>query len=166
MGEETGQRARPPEVGSGPGYTATLAAVGRAVHTASDRPKLLEDRLALGLAGDAGAALLAELTKQLPDDSRETFGLLFALRARFVEDAVDAAIHDGIAQYVILGAGLDSFAYRHADLGRRLKTFEVDRAEAQAWKRRRLGEMGVAIPSSVSYVPLDHETDDLRASLV
>ena len=166
MGQETEQGKRPAEVGSGPGYTATLAAVGRAVHTASDKPKLLEDHLALGLAGDAGAALLAELTKQLPGDSRDTFGLLFAMRARFVEDAVDAAIQDGIAQYVILGAGLDSFAYRRGDLRLRLKIFEVDRAGAQAWKRRRLGEMGVAMPSSVSFVPLDHEADDLRAALM
>ena len=157
---------RPAEVESGPGHTATLAAVGRAIHLTSDKTRLLEDHLALGLAGEAGATMLADLTKQLPGESRETFGLLFAIRARFVEDAVDVALLDGLAQYVILGAGLDSFAYRHADRGRRLKIFEVDRAGAQAWKRRRLGEMGVAIPTSVSYVPLDHETDDLRASLV
>lgn len=164
--EPIGQEERPAEVESGPGHTATLAAVGRAIHLASDQPKLLEDHLALGLAGDAGATLLAELTKQLPGESRDTFGLLFAMRARFVEDAVDVAIQDGVAQYVILGAGLDSFAYRRADLDQRLKIFEVDRAGAQVWKRRRLEEMGVAIPTSVSFVPLDHETDDLRAALV
>ena len=159
------KEGKPADVESGPGYTATLAAVGRAVHTTSDKPRLLEDHLALGLAGEAGAALLAELTKQLPGESRDTFGLLFALRARFVEDAVDAAIEDGIAQYVILGAGLDSFAYRRADLQQRLRIFEVDRAGAQAWKRRRLDEMGVAIPASVSFVPLDHDTDDLGVAL-
>jgi methyltransferase (TIGR00027 family) len=157
---------RPAEVGLAPGHTATLAAVGRAMHAASDKSRLLEDHLALKLAGDAGTTLLAELTKQLPGESRETFGLLFVMRARFVEDAVDVAIQDGVAQYVILGAGLDSFAYRRADLEQRLKIFEVDRAGAQVWKRRRLEELGVAIPSSLSFVPLDHETDDLRAALV
>src|ERR1700730_17349258 len=157
---------RTAEVGLRPGHTATLAAVGRAIRAASDKPKLLEDHLALALAGDAGASLLAELTKQLPGDSRDTFGLLFAMRARFVEDAVDVAVKDGVGQYVILGAGLDSFAYRRSDLEPRLKVFEVDRPEAQAWKRRRLEEMGVPIPRSVSFVPLDHETDDLRKSLV
>jgi methyltransferase (TIGR00027 family) len=161
-----GEERKPAEVGSGPGYTATLAAVGRAIHTAGDKPKLLEDHLALGLAGEAGAILLADLNKQLPGESRDTFGLLFALRARFVEDAVDVAIRDGLAQYVILGAGLDSFAYRRADLAPGLRIFEVDRAGAQVWKRRRLGEMSVAIPTSVSFVPLDHETDDLRTALV
>lgn len=149
-----------------PGHTATLAAVGRAIHLASAKPRLLEDHLALGLAGEAGATLLSELTKQLPGESRDTFGLLFAMRARFVEDAVDIAIQDGVAQYVILGAGLDSFAYRRSDLEKRLKIFEVDRAGAQAWKRRRLDELGVPIPGSVSFVPLDQETDDLGTALV
>lgn len=76
------------------------------------------------------------------------------------------AAQEGVAQYVILGAGLDSFAYRRADLVGRLNIFEIDRAVAQAWKRRRLAEMGVEIPPSVRYVPIDHETDDLRKGLV
>ena len=137
MGQEMGKENRPADVGLRPGHTATLAAVGRAIHAASDKPRLLDDHLALGLAGDAGVTLLAELTKQLPGDSRDTFGLLFAMRARFVEDAVDVAIQDGVEQYVILGAGLDSFAYRHPDLDQNLRIFEVDRTGAQAWKRRR-----------------------------
>ncbi len=148
-----------------PGYTATLAAVGRAMHLASDRP-LIEDHLALGLAGEPGTTLLAALASQLPEESRQSFGLAFAIRARFVEDAVERAIGDGFGQYVILGAGLDAFAYRRADLNQRLKIFEVDRAGAQAWKRRRLEEMGVSIPASVSFAALDHETDDLRKRLI
>jgi methyltransferase (TIGR00027 family) len=153
------------EAGSGPGHTATLAAVGRTIHAGAERP-LVVDHLALGLAGEAGAALLAQLTSQLPEASRESFGLAFAIRTRFVEDAVAHAIEEGIGQYVILGAGLDSFAYRRSDLGGRLRTFEVDRAASQAWKRRRLREMGVTVPDSVSFVPLDHETDDLRDGLI
>ena len=152
------------EVESGPGHTATLAAVGRAIHAESERP-LVVDHLALGLAGEAGATLMAQLTSQLPEASRQSFGLAFATRTRFVEDAVAQAIRDGIGQYVILGAGLDSFAYRRSDLSGRLKIFEVDRASSQAWKRRRLEEMGVAIPASVSFVALDHETDDLHSGL-
>jgi methyltransferase (TIGR00027 family) len=150
---------------SGPGYTATLAAVGRAIHTESERP-LVADHLALGLAGEAGATLMAQLTSQLPEASRQSFGLAFAIRTRFVEDAVARAIEEGIGQYVILGAGLDSFAYRRSDLSGRLKIFEVDRAASQVWKRSRLEKLGVAIPATVAFVPLDHETDDLRAGLV
>jgi methyltransferase (TIGR00027 family) len=153
------------EVESGPGHTATLAAVGRAIHSQGDRP-LLTDHLALGLAGEAGTTLLAQLTAQLPEASRQSFGLAFAIRARFVEDAVEVAIRDGIEQYVILGAGLDSFAYRRPDLSGRLAIFEVDRSESQAWKRRRLKEMGVAIPTSVTYVPADLSSGSLRQPLV
>ena len=148
-----------------PGYTATLAAVGRAVHAESESP-LVADHLALGLAGEAGATLMAQMTSQLPEASRQSFGLAFAIRTRFVEDAIAAAIQEGIGQYVILGAGLDSFAYRRPELSQRLKIFEVDRAASQAWKRSRLEKMGIAIPVSVAFIPLDHETDDLRAALV
>jgi methyltransferase (TIGR00027 family) len=153
------------EAGSGRGHTATLAAVGRTIHAGADRP-LVVDHLALGLAGEAGAALLAQLTSQLPEASRQSFGLAFAIRTRFVEDAVAHAIDEGIGQYVILGAGLDSFAYRRSDLGGRLRIFEVDRAASQAWKRSRLRELGVTVPATVSFVSLDHETDDLRAGLM
>jgi methyltransferase (TIGR00027 family) len=153
------------ETEKGPGHTATLAAVGRAIHAEDERP-LVADHLALGLAGEPGTTLMAQLKSQLPEASRQSFGLAFAIRTRFVEDAVEAAIHDGIRQYVILGAGLDSFAYRRPELSERLKIFEVDRAASQAWKRSRLEEMGIAIPPSVSFVPLDAEKDDLRAGLV
>lgn len=159
------KKSRSADIETGPGHTATLAAVGRAVHAASDRP-LVTDHLALALAGEAGAALLAQLTKQLPEASRQTFGLAFAVRTRFVEDAVDEATREGVGQYVILGAGLDSFAYRRADLVGRLNVFEVDRGAAQAWKRRRLAQMGIAIPPSVGYVTIDHETDDLLNALL
>jgi methyltransferase (TIGR00027 family) len=135
------------------------------VHAESDRP-LVADHLALALAGETGAALLAQLTNQLPEASRQAFGLAFAVRTRFVEDAVEQATREGVGQYVILGAGLDSFAYRRADLVARLNIFEVDRAGAQAWKRRRLAELGVAIPPSVRYVAIDHETDDLLEGLL
>jgi methyltransferase (TIGR00027 family) len=153
------------DIETGPGHTATLAAVGRAIHSQGDRP-LLTDQLALGLAGEAGTALLAQLTAQLPEASRQSFGLAFAIRARFVEDLVEAAIGDGLDQYVILGAGLDSYAYRRPDLTGRLAIFEVDRAASQAWKRRRLNEIGVAIPASVTYVPVDLTSVVLRKSLV
>ena len=153
------------QIEGGPGYTATLAAVGRAIHAESDRP-LVADHLALALAGEAGATLLAQLRNQLPEASRQTFGLAFAVRTRFVEDAVEVAIQEGVAQYVILGAGLDSFAYRRVDLVGRLSVFEVDRAAAQAWKRRCLADLGVTIPPTVRYIPIDHETDELLKGLL
>jgi methyltransferase (TIGR00027 family) len=148
----------------GPGHTATLAAVGRAIHAEGERP-LVADHLALGLAGEPGATLMAQLKSQLPEASRQSFGLAFAIRTRFVEDAVEAAVHEGIRQYVMLGAGLDSFAYRRPELSERLRIFEVDRAASQTWKRSRLEAMGVPIPPSVSFVPLDADKDDVRGGL-
>jgi methyltransferase (TIGR00027 family) len=153
------------EIEAGSGYTATLAAVGRAIHSQGDRP-LIKDDLALGLAGAAGSTLLAQLTATLPEASRQSFGLAFAIRARFVEDAVESAIDEGISQYVIVAAGLDSFAYRRPDLSGRISIFEVDRPASQAWKRRRLHEMGIAIPPSVTYVPADLAGDGLREPLI
>jgi methyltransferase (TIGR00027 family) len=147
-----------------PGHTATLAAVGRAIHLSSTHPRLVEDHLALDLAGEAGAALIGQLRGQLPADSLEGLGLAFALRARFVEDAVARALQAGVSQYVILGAGLDSFAYRRADLMRRLRVFEVDLPGPQAWKRNRLAELGVQVPPHLVFVPVDFEAGRLSLS--
>jgi methyltransferase (TIGR00027 family) len=147
-----------------PGHTATLAAVGRAIHLSSAHPRLVEDHLALDLAGAAGAALMAQLREQLPADSLEGLGLAFAIRVRFVEDAVERSLRAGLSQYVILGAGLDSFAYRRADLMPQMRVFEVDLPERQAWKRNRLAELGVDVPPHLVFVPVDFEAGGLTLS--
>src|SRR5260370_35624917 len=100
---------------TGAGYTATLAAVGRAVHAGGERP-LVRDHLALGLAGEPGDRLMAQLPSQLPEASLQSSGLAFASRTRSVENAAEARIRDAITQYTHLGARLDSFAYRRDDL--------------------------------------------------
>ena len=147
-----------------PGHTATLAAVGRAIHLSSTHPRLVEDHLALDLAGEAGSALMGQLRGQLPADSLEGLGLAFAIRVRFVEDAVERSLQAGVSQYVILGAGLDSFAYRRADLMPRLRVFEVDLPERQAWKRNRLAELGVEVPPHLVFVPVDFKAGRLSLS--
>src|SRR5262245_37770433 len=81
-------------------------------------------------------------------------------RGRFVEDLVAERVAAGVSQLVLLGAGLDTFAERRPDLAARLRIFEVDRAETQAWKRRRLGEIGVGVPASLVFVPVDFEAGD------
>jgi methyltransferase (TIGR00027 family) len=147
-----------------PGHTATLAAVGRAIHLSSTHPRLVEDHLALDLAGEDGAALMGQLRGQLPADSLEGLGLAFAIRVRFVEDAVERSLQAGVSQYVILGAGLDSFAYRRAELMPQLRVFEVDLPERQAWKRNRLAELGVDVPPHLAFVPVDFEAGRLSLS--
>jgi methyltransferase (TIGR00027 family) len=81
-------------------------------------------------------------------------------RARFVEDLVAAEAARGVAQYVILGAGLDTFAQRRPELASRLVVFEVDRPGPQAWKRRRLDTLGFGVPSFLRLVPVDFEAAD------
>ncbi len=81
-------------------------------------------------------------------------------RARFVEDHVEERALKGIGQYVILGAGLDTFAQRRQDLADRLLVFEVDQPGPQAWKRQRLRELGLGVPPFLRLVPVDFEAGD------
>ena len=81
-------------------------------------------------------------------------------RARFVEDLVEERVNAGIGQYVILGAGLDTFAQRRPEIASRLLVFEIDQPGPQAWKRKRLVELGLGIPSYLRLVPVDFEGGD------
>ena len=127
------------------------------MHAEGPPPRVLEDGLASGLAGPEGDALR---------DSLSAAGALwFAARARYVEDLVAKAVEDGIGQYVILGAGLDSFAYRRPELLTRLTVYEVDHPATQAWKRARLEQIGVQIPPELVFAPVDFERQELGAQL-
>jgi methyltransferase (TIGR00027 family) len=81
-------------------------------------------------------------------------------RARFVEDLLEEQAARGVGQYVILGAGLDTFAQRRPELASRLRVFEVDQPGTQAWKRQRLVELGFGIPPPLRLVPVDFERGD------
>jgi methyltransferase (TIGR00027 family) len=76
------------------------------------------------------------------------------IRARFTEDLVERAVSRGFEQYVILGAGLDSFAYRRSDLVDRLRVFEVDHPAWRSWKQARLRDLGIEIPDHLVFAPL------------
>jgi methyltransferase (TIGR00027 family) len=81
-------------------------------------------------------------------------------RARFIEDLVAERAERGVAQYVILGAGLDTFAQRQPQLASRMRVFEIDRPGPQAWKRQRLIELGLGVPPFLRLVPVDFEAGD------
>jgi methyltransferase (TIGR00027 family) len=118
-------------------------------------PHVFEDELGLKLA-DPGADW-----RRRPDmDPQGTspFRASIVARARFIEDLVVAEA--GVGQYVILGAGLDTFAQRRPELASRLTVFEVDPPGPQAWKRQRLTELGFAIPPWLRLVPADFEGGD------
>jgi methyltransferase (TIGR00027 family) len=140
-----------------PDSTAVRVALWRAIHVQVDRPPhVLTDEVGLRLAApDDGWRGRGDM------DPAATSGHRAAMvaRARFIEDLVAERAGDGVAQYVILGAGLDTFAQRRPEIADRLRVFEVDRPGPQAWKRRRLVELGYGIPDGLRLVPVDFEAD-------
>ena len=149
----------------GPSRTALVTAYARAYHQIEDRPRIFTDPLAARLLGygtrelpKLGTEATDRLGGAVTDRLRRLF---FASRARFAEDAVAAAT--GVRQVVILGAGLDTFAYRNQR--RDLRVFEVDHPATQAWKRERLAATGIDSPQTLTFVPVDFETQALATEL-
>ena len=137
--------------------TALIAAANRAAHFALDDPVILADFLARPLAGELGEQTIAAVQA----DPLSNLGRFqFAARARWAEDTLEEARRGGVNQYVLLGAGLDSFAYRHQPGPDGLRVFEVDHPATQAWKRQRLEAADIAVSDLVTFVPVDFERDD------
>lgn len=130
-----------------PSRTALGSAHARAVHQIADAASVFPDPLALRIVGmDPGDPP----RPGMPDAVR----LFMAVRHRLAEDALaEAVAAEHTRQVVILGAGLDTFAYRNPHLG--LRVFEVDHPDTQAWKRKRLADAGIEVPGSVAYCPVD-----------
>ena len=149
----------------GPSGTARLTAVARALHREEPPPWVLDDYLALGLAGADGPELRARLMRELTPENLLAFCRWVCVRARLPEDIVEEAVATGVRQYVILGAGLDSFAYRRADLLDRVLVYEVDHPDTQMWKRGRLSELDVQVPASLVFAPVDFERQTLAGGL-
>jgi methyltransferase (TIGR00027 family) len=145
----------PDEGTAAPDSTAVRVALWRALHVEVDAPPhVLADQIGLKLAApDDG-------WRRRPDmDPHFTrlFRASIVARARFIEDLVVAQAGRGVGQYVILGAGLDTFAQRRPEIASGLRMFEVDHPRPQAWKRRRLIELGFGIPDWLRLVPIDFE---------
>ncbi len=139
-----------------PDNTAVRTALWRALHLLADPPPhVFSDAVGLQLIAPEDG------WRERPDMSEFTrpFRASIVARARFVEDQVDDAVRAGIAQYVILGAGLDTFALRRADLAAQLRVFEVDQPRAVAWKQQRLVDTGLGQPANLRFVPGDFEHD-------
>ena len=148
-----------------PSKTAVMAAVGRALHRDDPLPPVLDDHLALALAGDGATAVAERLRREMPRDVLLAFTRWTAVRTRFAEDLIEEAANAGTAQLVILGAGLDSLAYRRTDLIQRMRVFEVDHPASQAWKRARLTALDIQLPANLVFAPVDFEVETLREGL-
>jgi len=138
--------------------TAVRTALWRALHVELDAPPhVLDDTLGLKLA--APPRDWRERGDMHPEGTR-SFRASIVGRARLIEDLVATEAARGIAQYVVLGAGLDTFAQRRAELASHLHVFEVDRPGPQAWKQERLRELGYGSPAWLRFVPVDFESGE------
>ncbi|MFE9577061.1 class I SAM-dependent methyltransferase [Nocardia sp. NPDC006044] len=146
-----------------PSRTAMFAAVSRGLfrlETAS--PWVLDDPLALVLVGPVWQQLRDRFDPLFPDPVRRQSRAAVCTRSRYVEDRLIAGT---FTQYVILGAGLDSFAWRRPDLLGSLTLFEVDHPASQAWKSERVRELGLPLGDSQVFVPTDFEAGSVRDAL-
>lgn len=145
-----------------PDNTAVRTALWRALHTEADaKPHIIEDEIGLKLIAPP------EDWQQRPDMkfTRRLRASIVA-RARFIEDLIVERSGQGIGQYVILGAGLDSFAQRRPEIASKLHIYEIDQPDTLAWKQQRLIELGYGVPAHLHFVPVDFETSSWWAELL
>ncbi len=142
---------------SGPESSAERVALWRALHVQIDAPPhVIDDEVGLRLIDPPAG------WQQRPDmdpEGTRTFRTSIVARARFIEDLVAEERTKGVDQYVILGAGLDTFAQRRPEVASAMHVYEVDQPDPQTWKRQRLIELGYGIPGWMHFVPVNFETD-------
>jgi methyltransferase (TIGR00027 family) len=144
-----------------PSRTALAAAYHRAAHQVLEHGRIFTDPLALRILGD-DADTIARDAEQHP--ARRRMRIFIAARTRFAEDALAAAVERGVRQFVVLGAGLDTYAYR-GGCRDRLRIFEVDHPATQAWKRHLLADAAIPLPPGLTFAPIDFERETLAAGL-
>jgi len=144
-----------------PSRTALSAAMHRAAHQLLEGGGVFADPLAVRILGASPREIAGGAAA---DRTRGVMRLFIAVRTRFAEDALAKAVEGGVEQLVILGAGLDTFAYR-SPFRESLRIFEVDHPATQEWKRHRLAEAGIAAPSWLTFAPVNFETQSLAQGL-
>lgn len=166
------------------GITALITAYSRAYHATHDMPILFNDFLAKHLFTPQESAFfdlqLSTLLKMIdPDlaaqnsDQVSALALVMQLqtgpitlsRSRYCEDELEKAVEAGVDQYVILGAGFDTFAFRHPELADRLKIFEVDHPFTQGMKLQRIAAANWHVPDNLHMVPVDFTKDNFMDAL-
>jgi methyltransferase (TIGR00027 family) len=151
-----------------PSRTALRVALRRAAHQLYDTPIVFEDPFAIRILGADGTAELRRTPDPAPGQKQRPFSIgmraHLVARSRYAEDQLAQAIAAGATQYVLLGAGLDTFAHRNAYP--QLTVFEVDHPATQAWKRDLLAQSGLRTPPRLNYTPVDFECDSLSDQLL
>lgn len=151
--------------------TASRTAVGvamlRAAHQLLDgEPRVLDDTVILALLGPGTSGLIREQAPRYREPWSMALRVHVLLRSRFAEERLAAAVGRGVTQLVVLGAGLDTFAYRQPAWAQSLRIFEVDHPASQATKRERLEASRIAVPANVTFAPVDFENEALLDGLV
>lgn len=150
--------------------TAEIAAAVRAHHHLCVSPKIFEDPFALVLTdrisrGVIKNRLLRWLVFKVLLRPLHPVGAQIVARSRYTENRLKEALAAGIDQYVIIGAGFDSFALRHSDLQKKLRIFELDHPDTQSVKRRRISEIASGLPENVEFVSIDFEKETVADGL-
>ena len=149
-----------------PSETAQRVAMRRAAHQLLDDPNVFDDPVALRIIGKERASALQADPRQFEATPLSPYLRAFmAARSRYAEDELADGVRRGVRQYVILGAGLDTFAYRNPYPEGVLHVFEVDHPMTQSWKRARLEEIGITLPADLTFAPVDFETQTLAEGL-
>jgi methyltransferase (TIGR00027 family) len=132
--------------------------MSRAAHQILDNPKILEDPVALRILGVEDVRELLSAPERFQTALARYLRAFVVARSRIAEDALSEAVARGVRQYVILGAGLDTFAYRNPYPSSILSVFEVDHPATQEWKLSKLSAAQISAPESLTFVPSDFET--------
>jgi methyltransferase (TIGR00027 family) len=143
--------------------TALSVALRRAAHQLYDSPVVFQDPMAVSILGSAYAEELRRTPLRPDRPFSVALRAFLVARSRYAEDNLRRAVESGVRQYVLLGAGLDTFAYRNPFAG--LRVFEVDHPATQQWKRELLQRNNIAIPDSIGYTPVDFEHQSLPEQL-
>jgi len=138
-------------------------AARRAAHQVLDHPTIFDDPVALRIVGRNAT----ELARDPSEQSRvgRYLRAFMVARSRFAEDELARAVAAGVRQYVVLGAGLDTFAHRNPYPAGHVRVFEVDHPATQAWKRAKLAEAGLDLPADLTFAPVDFERQALADGL-
>jgi methyltransferase (TIGR00027 family) len=146
--------------------TAIFTALQRAAHQIiDDRPRILDDPIAVGLSPGSSEEAIRKNEAELQRPTIKVLRSIFVFRSRFAEDSLGDAVAAGVRQLVVLGAGFDTFAYRQPPWARALRILEVDHPASQDLKKRRLEKMGIAPPANLTFCPVDFESVTLETGL-
>jgi methyltransferase (TIGR00027 family) len=149
-----------------PSSTAEGAAVMRALHqTLDEEPKILDDPIAMRLIDPESEVYKMVVAILASDPTQARFRGIWVMRSRYAEDCLAESVANGVRQYVLLGAGLDTFAYRQPPWAWSLRIFEVDYPATQQWKRGKLTAANIAFPDNLKLAPVDFETTSLKQGL-